>query len=172
MHKALICMILVAAFSQAVSAEEFCLRPDKSGHVYGPFSTDAGSEVTIGSATFTVVRKDGSRSPAETKLRATKLELEIRDTPLNYAIDMFRMKLEAGHHGGQAINLVLLPPASSAHNDKSLAPSRRVSHRVSYPTVTLVLTDGTALQALQHLVDQAGYTYHISGNVVTLSQKK
>jgi hypothetical protein len=38
-------------------AEEFYLKHDRSGKVYGPYTTDVGAKVPIGKTSFTVVKK-------------------------------------------------------------------------------------------------------------------
>ena len=45
-----------ALFVSVTGADEFYLKHDASGKVYGPFQTDAGAKVAIGTTTFTVGR--------------------------------------------------------------------------------------------------------------------
>lgn len=99
---------VLGLFVSVAGADEFYLKHDASGKVYGPFQTDAGAKLTIGTTTFTVVKKTVSLSAVETKLDGIKIpQVELRQAALQDAVEFLKMQIEALDPERTGVNFVV-----------------------------------------------------------------
>ncbi len=168
-----IAAIVIGLFVSAVGAEEFYLKQDASGKVYGPFQTDAGAKVVIGTNTFTVTKQTSAASVVETKLDGIKIpQVELRQAALQDAIEFLKMQTQVLDPKRTGVNFVIAKssaPKKPAANDPfgGMAGDFDMG-----PMVTLSLKNVSALQVLKSLMEQTGYSYKTSENTVTIYPKK
>ena len=144
--------VLLGVLVITAQADEFYLKHQPSGKVYGPYTTDEGAKVVIGKATFTVVKKTsalekklGTMSIPQVVFRAAALQ-----DALEFLADQTRM-LDPKRTG---VNFVIA---------KMPSPTKKAD---ALPKVTLSLKKVSALQVL------TGCTYKTSGNTVTIYPKR
>jgi len=170
MKKQLMIAVLLGTFVISAGAEEFYLKHDKSGKLFGPFDSAAGSKVVISKAKFTVVKK--GKSALGKKLNAMEIpHIELRSAALEDAIDYLKMQTEALDPEDTGVNFVIVKPKPP--KKKSSDGFGGFDHDFgSTPRVTLSLKKVSALQVLKSLMEQTGATYKTSGNTVTIYLKK
>ena len=172
MHKILIAATLLGVLIGTAGAEEFYLKLDRTGKVYGPYQTDTGSKVEIGTTTFTVVQKTAGDSAVEKKLGGIKIpKVELRSAALQDAVQFLQMQTRMLDPKKTGVNFVIAQ--SQSPKKKSSDPFGDFGGGFDMgPMVTLSLKDVSALQVLKSLMDQTGYSYKTSGNTVTIIPKK
>ena len=171
MHKTLIAAALLGVLIGTAGAEEFYLKHDRTGKVYGPYHTDAGSKVTIGTTTFTVVqKKTAGGSAVEKKLGEIKIpQVELRGAALQDAVQFLKMQTRMLDPKKTGVNFVVAK--SQSPKNKPSDPFGDFGGGMG-PMVTLSMKNVSALQVLKSLMDQTGYGYKTSGNTVTIIPKK
>lgn len=153
MKRTLILFVGAMAFTFCAGATEFKLKHDKSGAEYGPFSSDNGSVVALGSQTFTVVSDEGSGGGLH------KIKMEVfnpANAPLGDALKMLELYSKLHDPAKKGITFTCDAPAAGKPEPRITADARNVS-----------LMDGLSFIALS-----AGYTYKISATGVHLSPAK
>jgi hypothetical protein len=157
-------------------ADDFYLKHDATGKVYGPFQTDAGAKVAIGSTTFTVVKGTASTSAVETKLEGIKIrQVEFGQAAIQDAVDFLNMQTQALDPQHTGVNFVIAkspsPPRAKPSADPFAPPGPGQGFDMG-PLVTLSLRNVSALQVLKAIMDQTGSTYKTSENTVTIYPKR
>jgi hypothetical protein len=164
--------VVIGFFVSSAGAEEFCLKHDASGKVYGPFQTEAGAKVALGTTTFTVVKPASAASAVETKLAGIKIpQLELRHAALQDAVEFLKMQTQLLDPKRTGVNFVI---AKAATPKKTLPDDPFGGAGGAFdlgPIVTLSLKDVSALQVLKSLMEQTGYSYKTSANTVTIYPK-
>jgi hypothetical protein len=167
---------ILGLFVIAVQADEFYLQHDATGKVYGPFQTDAGAKVAIGTTAFTVVKKTASASSVDATLDGIIIpQVELRQAALQDAVDFLKMQIQALDPKRTGVNFVIAKSPSTTRTKPStdpFAPPGPGGDSDMGPMVTLSLKNVTALQVLKSMMDQTGYTYRTSGNTITIVAKK
>lgn len=173
MHTKLIATALVGLLVGTAGADEFYLKHDRTGKVFGPFQTDAGSRVTIGSTTFTVVQENSGGSVAEKTLSKVMLpEVLFRGAALADSVKLLDLQTKQLAPKGEVVNFVVVQPKRESQqktSDPFASPPRARTKRE--PRVNLELRDVSVLAALKMVMEQTGATYKISGNTVTVYPK-
>ncbi len=172
MHTKFVTAALLSILVTTVGAEEFYLKHDRSGKIYGPFKTEARSKVKIGTTTFTVVQKTSGGSVVEKKLGAIKIpQVELRSAALQDAVQFLQMQTRMLDPKKIGVNFVVAK--SQSPKKKSSDPFGDFGGGFDMgPMVTLSMKNVSALQVLKSLMDQTGYSYKTSGNTVTIIPKK
>ena len=173
MHKTVITAALLWVLVSTAGAEEFYLKHDRTGTVYGPYQSDAGAKVEIGTTTFTVVKKTTtSGSAVEKTLEGIRIpQVELRQAALQDAVQFLQMQTRMLDPQKTGVNFVVALSASP--KEKSSDPLGDFGAGLDTgPMVTLSMKDVSALQVLRSLMEQTGYSYKTSGNTVTIIPKK
>ncbi len=160
---------LLGALVYTAGAEEFYLKHDVTGKTYGPFESDAGAKVALETASFTVIQTNAQVSRAEQALERVRIpEIDFRSASLHDAVDFLKIQVRELDPNRAPINFVLVSPRPPKPiDDDPFAPVLgRAFER--HPTVTLNLRGVSALQVLKSMMDQTGYRYKVSGNIITL----
>lgn len=170
MKKTLIIAALFGALAFTVGAEEFYLRHDKTGKLFGPFDTASGSKVAIGRTKFTVVQK--TETGVEKKLNGIKIsQVELRSAALQDAVQFLQLQTQMLDPKKTGVNFVIAK--SKSPKKKSSDPFGDFGGDFDMgPMVTLSMKDVSALQVLKSLMEQTGYSYRTSKNTVTIYPKK
>lgn len=164
---------VLGLFVSAAGADEFYLKHDASGKVYGPFQTDVGAKVAIGTTTFTVVNKAASLSAVETKLDAIRIpQVALRQAAIQDAVEFLKMQTRMLDPKRTGVNFVIAKSSSSKSTPSNDPFGGMAGDFDMGPMVTLTLKDVSALQVLKSLMEQTGYSYKTSENTVTIHPKK
>ncbi len=164
---ALLGMLVGAAWGN-----EFYLKHDATGTVYGPYRAEAGATITIGTTTFTVVKKSTSASAAEKKLeRITIPQVVMRRAALQDAVDFLQSQTRMLDPDRTGVNFVIA---------KTEPPKKQTSDAFAAfgggfdmgPMVSFSMKDVSALQVLKSIMDQTGCSYKTEGNTVTIIPKE
>ena len=175
MHKTAIRILLLGGLALSGQAEDFQLKNDETGEVYGPFSSESGAKITIGESVFTIVRET---SVAEKRLADTRVrQIRLRKAPLKDAVDILTRQTREIDKEGVGVNFIIAkapepeaPPAKDKGEDPfGFKSSNSKTHRG--PFITFELRDVSALQVLDSLMDTTGFHYTTTGNVVTIHPK-
>ncbi len=171
MHAKLVTAALLGMLVSTAWAEEFYLKHDATGQVYGPYQAEAGAKITIGTTTFTVVKKSASASAVEKILESIKIpQVELRQAALQDAVHFLQSQTRMLDPNETGVNFVIA---------KSEPPKKESSEGFGAfgggfdmgPMVTLSMKDVSALQVLKELMVQTGYSYKTEGNAVTIMPK-
>lgn len=168
-----IAAVVIGLFVSTALADEFYLKHDATGKIYGPFQTDAGAKVAIGTTTFTVVKQTASASAVETKLAGIKIpQVELRSAALQDAVEFLKMQTQMLDPKRTGVNFVITKGASPKKTTSNDPFAGMGGDFDMGPMVTLSLKDVSALQVLKSLMEQTGYSYKTSENTVTIYPKK
>lgn len=155
---------LIFASVCTCSAEEFYLKHDKTGKVYGPFDTASGSKVAIGTTKFTVLQK--TKSGLEKKLGEIKIpQVQLRSAALQDAVRFLKMETRMRDPKKTGVNFII---AKSPKKISEPFDSDPFYDSDMGPTVTLNLENVSVLDVLKAITSQTGYKYKASGNIVTI----
>jgi len=133
-------------------AEPFHLKHDKTGKIYGPFQSTTGSPVKLGKTHFTVVSKSRNLSAVEKQLMAVKIaKVDFKQAPLQDVVHFLLKESRIQDPENIGVNFIIesLPRKIGAPADPS-------------PTVTLSMTNVSAFELLEMLMDLTGYSYKTS----------
>jgi hypothetical protein len=169
MHRLLVVLLSVAVSSTVSWGDQFHLKSDKTGKVYGPFETKVGSTLTIGNSAFTVVRidqasdthekRDGhenadSSAPDIVKKLETIVipEIDFRQANIHDVVDFFQ---KASIHfdpgvdpkAQKGVNIIL----DIGHTGEKPAPLITFSARSVSLAEALKIT--TRVSGLKHVID-------------------
>jgi len=174
MNTKIVVALLIAACVSNAEAEAFYLKHDGSGQIYGPFHSNAGSAVKIGSASFTVVQKSVVLSALEKTLTQIKLpHIEMRMANLSDAVSYLRTNVEQRAPDGAVVNFLIVDPKPKpqARNTDPFASPGAAGGRSGrrQPNVTLQLRDVTALEVLNAIAENIGGSYRCEGNTVRIT---
>ncbi|MDF3131027.1 STN domain-containing protein [Kiritimatiellaeota bacterium B1221] len=178
MHKMMIGLLLLGAWGLVAQAEEFYLKENLSDRIYGPFSTETGSEVKVNGKSFTVVELKTEASPEEKAFLAELNEIVIkevnfRNAPLRNTVDSIVDTTRELDPKGVGVNIIIAKvPESETPAKKEKAPDAFGGFGGGFVKpgqgITLKLRDVTVLQLLNALMDTTGYTYKTAGNIITI----
>lgn len=172
MQTRFIAAILLGVLVSTAGAEEFYLKHDRTGKVYGPYQSDSGAKVKIGATTFTVVKKSTSTSAVEKKLEGVKIpQVELRQAALQDAVQFLQSQTRMLDPKKTGVNFVIAK-SESAKKQSSDPFGAFGGGSDMGPMVTLSMKDVSALQVLKALMVQTGYSYKTEGNTVTIIPKK
>lgn len=149
-------------------ADEFYLKHDKTGKVYGPYTTDDGARVVIANTVFTVVNK--TLSEVEKKLKGMTIsQVNFRHAALSDAVNFLQTQTRMLDSDKVGVNFVIARPGKSGKQPRDSGAFGGGMNIGA--TVTLEMKSVSALQLLKSLMDTTGYTYKTSGNTVTIYPK-
>jgi hypothetical protein len=148
--------LIVCTMHPLANAEEFSLRHDKTGNVYGPFQTTDGQRIAIGSATFTVVSKSRSLSPTEEKLQKMIIPtVDMSQAHIENVAEFLRhwsKQLDTVEHKGVPF---MVNKRKRPEGEKRPLPRR------DYPLLTLTMGKANILDVVKMICEQTGCTYKI-----------
>lgn len=180
MKKTLRFFICISALTSCLCAEEFYLKDKSTGRVYGPFSTETGSKVDMGRGEFTVVEVNseatGEKREFEEPLKDYIItEVDMRNAPLEEVVNYVVQRTREQDPKGVGINIVIAkapePEAPPVQEERPDPFGFGTAVKKPAPGITLKLREVSVLQFLESLMELTGYSYKLSGNVVTISPK-
>ena len=172
MHAKRITAVVLGVLVGIAEAEEFYLKHDATGTVYGPYQTEAGTRIIIGNATFTVVKNGTSLSAVEKKLESITIpQVELRHAALRDAVQFLQAQIRMHDPGKTGVNFVIAKSAPP-ENQPSDPFAAFGAGPDTGPRVTLSMKDVSALQVIRSLMDVTGYSYKTEENTVTIIPKE
>ena len=128
MNRILITAVMLASLIRTAGAEEFYLRHDGTGKVYGPYVTDSGSKVVIGKTTFTVVQTSSGMSAVEKRLAAVTIpSMSVAFAPIQTVVEHLQSMIQDQDPKTQNVTFVF-PPKESKKKKLSDLQSRASLH--------------------------------------------
>ncbi len=169
MRITLVGAVALGLWVSIAGAEEFHLRHDATDTLYGPFQTDAGAKVAIGTTTFTVVKQTSPDSSVEAKLDAIGIpSVELRHTTLPDAVDFLKKQAAMLDPQRTGVNFVIADGPSLEDTPADDPFGGLGAGSGTEQTITLSLKDVSALHVLKAFMEQTGYTYKTTENTVTI----
>lgn len=170
MHKTMIAILLVGVLAISAQAEEFFLKNDETGKVYGPYSSESGSKIEIEGAVY-IIAKESSKAE---KILADMVitELRFRNASFEDCVQFLIVKTRELNSDGVGMNFVI----AKAPESKASLANERTTDSFGFakpeiamgPRITLSLRNVSVLQALKSLMDQTGFSYKTTDNLITI----
>jgi len=166
MNTKLIMITVLGALVLTAGAEEFYLKHDKTGKVYGPFSTTPKTKVSVDNTTFTVVQK--SLSEVERKLSQIIIsETSFRNANVRDTIAWLRTMTAEFDPKRTGVNFVMIEPKPDKTKENKINRSYAEFINKGRP-VNITLLNASSLQILKLIMEKSGNSYETSKNTVTI----
>ena len=149
---AVLVILLVAATAHAT---EFKLKHEKTGQMYGPFTTDNGSSVKLGSATFTVVSEEGA-SGVQALRNMVIEDFSLGNNSLQEAAEYIQLYSKFKDPKKQGFVVTVAPGADGKKS----------------PLLSVSAKNISALDALTYISVASGYSFRVSGKEVVFSPRR